>query len=66
MKWIEFGRKCTFFNFMYYPDICLECLRNTTNDLGLIGVFAEIRNGHLANTSQTHCSVRKLSVLLMI
>jgi hypothetical protein len=37
---------------MYYPDICLKGLRIPTKSLRVADVRAEIRNGHLQNTSQ--------------
>jgi hypothetical protein len=42
------------------PGICLERLMNTTKNIRIACVLAEIRNGHLQNTSLKHCCLIQL------
>jgi hypothetical protein len=39
-------------NFRQHPGICLVGLRNTTQNITTVCVLAEVRIGHILNTSQ--------------
>jgi hypothetical protein len=49
MNWKRCGRKWSWPNLRYYPDICLEGLRKTTRNLRIAGLQAEISTQILPN-----------------
>jgi hypothetical protein len=52
MTWKVFGRMRSWPDTRYYPGICLEGLRKTTNELRIVGVRAEIWTWVLRNVKQ--------------
>jgi hypothetical protein len=53
------GSSCGLFMVILVFRICLERLRNTTENLRIVGVAAGIRTGHLLNKShKRYCLVR--------
>jgi hypothetical protein len=55
------GRKRSWPNLRYYPEIFLKGLRKTTINIRRVGVPAEIRMGYLPNTSQKSYRLSQLN-----
>jgi hypothetical protein len=49
MKWKEYGRKRSWPNLRYHPEICLEKLIKNMNNLRISGFLADILNRKLPN-----------------